>query len=261
MSVKQENRAGQILTLLSERKKMDVSDLAATLQVSQVTARRDLDALEARGFIRRIHGFAELNTTDQISSRLAFHYEEKKRIAACAAALVGSGDTVMIESGSCCAILADLLAHRCSSLTIVTNSAFIAEYIRDCRHVQVVLLGGICQHDAQCLVGPMIRDNAANYHVRYLFIGTDGWSERLGFTNRDPLRAQAVRDMACACEEMVVLTESEKFSCVGTVPLNIREQPRRVITDAAIPERAKELLTAQGIDVLIAGEQAEELIP
>ena len=252
MSVKQENRANRILSILSERKKIDVSELAAVLQVSQVTARKDLDALEAKGFIRRVHGFAELNTTDHISSRLAYHYEEKRRIAECAAELVRSGDTVMIESGSCCAILADLLAKKCSSLTIVTNSAFIAEYVRSCRHIQVVLLGGIYQHDAQCLVGPMLRENAANYHVRYFFIGTDGWSERFGFTNKDPLRAQAVRDMSCACDEMVVLTESEKFASVGTVPLNVKEQPRYVITDAALPEQERDLLAAQGIKVILA---------
>ena len=252
MSVKQENRAKCILELLSERKKMDVAELAVILQVSQVTVRKDLDTLERRGFIRRIHGFAELNTTDHISSRLAYHYEEKKRIAGCAASLINSGDTVMIESGSCCAILADLLAQKCSELTIVTNSAFIADYVCSYKNVQVVLLGGIYQHDAQCLVGPMIRENAANYHIRYFFIGADGWSERFGFTNKDPLRAQAVRDMACACDEMVVLTESEKFLTVGTVPLNIREQPRMVITDARLPKHALEVLTEQGIDVRVA---------
>ena len=251
MSIKQENRAKRILKLLSEQKKMDVSEIAATLEVSQVTARKDLDALENKGFIRRVHGFAELNTSDRISSRLAYHYEEKKRIAEHAAQLVCSGDTVMIESGSCCAILADLLAQKCSSLTVVTNSAFIAEYIRSYPHVQIVLLGGIYQHDAQCLVGPMIRENAANYHVRYFFIGADGWSERFGFTNKDSLRAQAVRDMSCACDEMVVLTESEKFQSVGTVPLNIKEQPRMVITDAAISEQIRKTLSDQGIDVQI----------
>ena len=252
MSVKQENRAKRILEILAEQKKIEVSELAALLGISQVTARKDLDSLESRGFIRRNHGYAELNTTDHISSRLAYHYEEKKRIAECAAMLVSNGDTVMIESGSCCAILADLLAQKCSALTVVTNSAFIAEYIRGYQHVQVVLLGGIYQHDSQCLVGPMLRENAANFHVRHFFIGADGWSERFGFTNKDALRAQAVRDMACACEEMVILTESEKFHSVGTVPLNISGQPRRVITDAALPDRARELLATQGIDVLIA---------
>lgn len=247
MSVKQENRAERILKLLSAQKKLDVAAIAGAMGVSQVTARKDLDALEAKGFIRRTHGFAELNTTDHISSHLAYHYEEKKKIAEQAAALVHDGDTVMVESGSCCAILADLLAQRCNDLTLITNSAFIAEYIRAHKNVQVILLGGLYQHDSQCLVGPMLRDNADNYHVRYFFIGTDGWSERSGFTNKDPLRAQAVRDMAHACEEVVVLTESEKFAAAGTIPLNLRNTAVSVITDDKIPRDIASEVEAQGI--------------
>ena len=252
MSVKQEERARKILSLLAEQKKMDVAAIAGMLNTSQVTIRKDLDGLESKGFIRRVHGCAELNTTDHITSRLAWHYEEKKKIAERAAELVSDGDTIMIESGSCCAILADLLARKCQSLTIITNSAFIAEYIRNCKQVQVILLGGLYQQDSQCLVGPMIRDHAENYHVRYFFIGTDGWNEKVGFTNKDPLRAQAVRDMAHACDEMVILTESEKFSLTGTTPLNVKGQPRMVITDNGIPENAVQALRDQEISLLLA---------
>ncbi len=155
----------------------------------------------------------------------------------------------MIESGSCCAILADLLARKLSSLTLITNSAFIAEYVRSFQYIQVILLGGLYQHDSQCLVGPMIRDQVAGYHVRCLFIGIDGWSERFGFTNKDALRAQAVRDMAAACDEVIVLTESEKFRSVGTVPLNISDHPTEVVTDAGIPQEALAALKRQGITV------------
>ena len=249
MSARQDERSKRILQMLSEHRRMEVSALAELLSTSQVTVRKDLDALEAKGFIRRAHGFAELNTSDRISSRLAYHYEEKKQIAERAASLVGDGDTVMIESGSCCAILADLLAQRCRDLTLVTNSAFIAEYVRNRRSVQVILLGGLLQPDSQCVTGPMVAQCASALHVRYFFIGADGWSEKTGFTNKDPMRAQAVRDMAGACEEMVILTESEKFSATGTVPLNIPEQPRRVITDAGIPEAAANCLRGQGIEV------------
>ena len=252
MSAKQEARAEKILALLSQNGKMNVADMAETLEVSQVTTRKDLDALEGRGFIRRVHGYAELNTADRITSRLAWHYDEKKRIAESAARLVHDGDTIMIESGSCCAILADILAQKCQSLTIVTNSAFIAEYIRDYKQIQVILLGGVYQPDSQCMVGPMVRDCADSIHVRYFFIGTDGWSERTGFTNKDPLRAQAVRDMAHACEEMVILTESEKFQQTGTTPLNVRNQPRLVITDTGIPEDAAASIQNQGIDLIMA---------
>ena len=250
MSAKQEIRLTKIIELLSSQKKMDVASIAEQMGVSQVTLRKDLDTLEERGFIRRTHGFAELNTGDRISSRLAYHYNEKKKIAQQACSLVHDGDTIMIESGSCCAILADLLAQQCHDLTIITNSAFIAEYIRKYSHVQVILLGGLYQHDSQCLVGPMIRDGAENYHVRYFFIGTDGWNERSGFTNKDPLRAQAVRDMSSACEEVVILTESEKFGQSGTVPLNLKNQAVSLITDEMVSPESLQSITSQGIRLI-----------
>ena len=250
MTGKQEQRKERILDLLSKEKRADVAALAELLEVSQVTIRKDLDALEAQGFIQRIHGFAELNTTDDISSRLAYHYDSKKKIAERAAELVHDGDTVMIESGSCCALLAGELARNRTGLTIITNSAFIAESIRSYKNVQIILLGGIYQPDSQCLVGPMIRDNAENYHVRYFFIGTDGWSERTGFTNKDAMRAQAVRDMAHSCDEMVILTESEKFQTPGTIPLNVKNQPKMLITDSGLSDEKKSILEKLKIQVV-----------
>ncbi len=250
MSAKQEERKERILDLLTKQNKADVSAIAEMLNVSQVTVRKDLDALEAQGFIRRVHGIAELNTSDDISARLAYHYEEKKKIAEQASGLVCDGDTIMIESGSCCAILAGLLAKSGIGLTIITNSAFIAESIRSYKNIQIILLGGIYQPDSQCLVGPMIRDNAENFHVRYFFIGTDGWSERTGFTNKDAMRAQAVRDMAHSCDEMVILTESEKFRAPGTVPLNVKNQPRILITDDGLPGEVEKILISSNISIL-----------
>ena len=250
MTGKQEQRKERILDLLSKEKRADVAALAELLEVSQVTIRKDLDALEAQGFIQRIHGFAELNTTDDISARLAYHYDSKKKIAERAAEFVHDGDTVMIESGSCCALLAGELARNRTGLTIITNSAFIAESIRSYKNVQIILLGGIYQPDSQCLVGPMIRDNAENYHVRYFFIGTDGWSERTGFTNKDAMRAQAVRDMAHSCDEMVILTESEKFQTPGTIPLNVKNQPKMLITDSGLSDEKKSILEKLKIQIV-----------
>ena len=254
MSAKQDARIRQILSMLSEQKKIEVSALAEAVGMSQVTVRKDLDLLEARGFIRRVHGYAELNTTDLISSRLAYHYAQKRRIAERAAQLVHDGDTVMIESGSCCALLADVLARSRDGLTILTNSAFIADYIRDCRNTQVVLLGGVYQPLSQCLVGPLVRLCAENYHVPLFFVGADGWSRQTGFTNKDQLRAQAVRDMSRACERLVVLTESEKFAVTGVTPLNVPDRPKALITDAALPDAALAALTDEGVEVILVGQ-------
>ena len=250
MTARKEQRTAKLISLIAERQRADVAELAADLGVSQVTIRKDLDELEKKGFIRREHGSAHINDTDNVAGRLTFHYDEKRKIAVKAAEFIHNGDTVMIESGSCCALLARVIADTLSDVTIITNSVFIAEYIRDSRNVSVILLGGIYQRDSQCLIGPMIRDTAGNYNVKYLFAGTDGWSERTGFTNRDPLRVQAVRDMAHSAENLVILTESGKFGTPGTIPMNIPKQPRCVITDNDLHSDIRDVLTGNGIQII-----------
>ena len=122
-------RENAILEMLSEKGRMEVTVLAERLGISQVTVRKDLDALEERGILRREHGYAVFGGNDDINNRLAFHYEEKRRIACQAAKMVAPGETVMIENGSCCALVAEELARTNQDGTIITNSAFIASYI------------------------------------------------------------------------------------------------------------------------------------
>lgn len=243
-------RADQILEILTNETKIEVSLLAEKLGVSQVTVRKDLDDLENMGIVTREHGYALLRSMDDLNSRIAYHYEEKKRIAKKAAEQISNGDTLMIESGSCCALLADALAENKKNLTIITNSAYIANYIRGKSNFQIILLGGIYQEDAQVMIGPMVRQCADNFCVDRFFIGTDGYSARTGFTNRDQMRAQAVRDMAHQVEQVIVLTESDKFSRHGIVPLNLQGLIKQVITDNQIELSVKKELESQKISVI-----------
>lgn len=251
MSRKKIDRSRKIVDLLAKEKKMEVSSLAEILNVSQVTIRKDLNELEEKGLISREHGYAELRSSEDIGGRLAYHYDAKRKIAARAADLIHDGDTLMIESGSCCALLADYLAETKKDLTLITNSAFIADYIRHKASFEIILLGGIYQKGSQVMTGPLIRQCAANYFVHYLFIGADGYSEQTGFTNSDQMRAQAVRDMAPQAEEVIVLTESEKFLHHGIVPMNLPHQPKAVITDKKIPEDCIVSLDRKGCQVIL----------
>ena len=249
---RKEDRTNRILELLVKEKKLEVAEISGHLGVSQVTVRKDLDAMEAQGLITREHGFAVLSSTDDIKGRLAWHYEEKRKIACLAADLVKDGDTIMIESGSCCALLAKALTEIRKGVTIITNSAFIADYIRRESDFQIVLLGGIYQQDAQVMVGPMVRQCAENFWVDRFFIGVDGWSARTWFTNQDQMRAQAVRDMARQADQVIVLTESDKFTRHGTVPLNLKDRVSTVITDRNIGEEIRQGLYQLGIEVIIS---------
>lgn len=103
-------RDAMILELLTTRGKTEVAALSEVLGVSEVTVRKDLDALQEKGLVQRIHGYATLANPNDVGGRLAYHYEEKRLIAHAAAELVQDGSTIMIESGSCCALLARELA-------------------------------------------------------------------------------------------------------------------------------------------------------
>ena len=158
-------RQNKILTLLAKEKKMEVATLSQLLGVSQVTIRKDLDQLENRGLVVRNHGFARLNDSDDINQRLAMHYDIKQKIAGAACQLIENGETVMVESGSCCALLALEIAKTKKDVTIITNSAFIGEYIRKSGDCKIVLLGGQYQREAQVMVGPMTRKCAELFFV------------------------------------------------------------------------------------------------
>lgn len=242
-------RDSRILDMVTTEGKVEVTLLAEQLGVSTVTMRKDLDALQEKGLIVREHGFAMLANPNDVGGRLAYHYDEKRHIARAAAGLVADGSTIMVESGSCCALLARELADTKDGVTIVTNSAFIADYVRDSARVNAILLGGAYQRDSQVMVGPLVRTCAQEFYVDRLFIGADGWIAGVGPTNADQMRADAVRSMSESAAEVVVLTESEKFGMRGAVPMRLPGKPVSVVTDSRLSDEWLETLERDGVSV------------
>ena len=171
-----------IVNLLNEYDKLNVKQIADRIQVSTVTIRKDLQVLEDKGLLRRFHGYALRISRDDINSRLSYAYETKQKIARTALSFLQPGETVMIESGSTCALLAMEIALAAKEITVVTNSAFIASYVRHIPSAKTVLLGGDYQNDAQVMVGPITQMCAKEYHVEKLFTGIDGYTVEHGFS-------------------------------------------------------------------------------
>lgn len=246
---KMELRHTKILELLTEKNKVDVTELSQNLGVSQVTIRKDLDMLEKKGLIVREHGFATLNGQDDMNNRLAYHYDIKQQLAKSACQMIEDGETIMIESGSCCALLAQEIASTKKDVTIITNSSFIADYIRQYSQVKLILLGGEYQKEAQVVVGPMTRRCIEAFFVDKFFIGTDGFSRNTGFTGNDYMRSETVRDMARQAAHVIVVTESSKFQQVGLVNLLPTQDVYCVVTDGMIPQESEEYLQSQNVIV------------
>jgi len=252
MTERQSKRLTGILDIVARETSIDVARLSALLSVSKVTIRKDIDLLREKGLLRREKG--SVLSGDDINNRLTYHYDTKRRIAKKAAELVRDGEVVMIESGSCCALLAAELAQSKRDVTIITNSAFIAGYVRNFPGAKILLLGGDYQKDAQVLIGPVLRECVKLFSVDKFFIGTDGWTEETGFTGKDLFRVEAVRHMAERARRIMVVTESDKFRQQGVAALFPEAQPRvdTVITDEGIPPKSEAFLTAHNTTVLKA---------
>ena len=91
-----------------------------------------------------------------------------------------------------------------------------------------------------------------------LFVGTDGYSPKRGFTNNDHLRVQAVRDMAEHANQVIIVTESVKFSQQSVVPMELDNRISAVVTDVQMPEAAETELRAKGVQIYKAALQEKD---
>ena len=232
----------QILEILSTHQRLKVNSLAEMLDVSQVTVRKDLDGLEEAGFIRRVHGHATLEGTDELKRCMVNNYSTKRRIAIAAAQNVKENETVMLESCPCCAFLAEELVTTKKNITIVTNSVFIADYIRDKPNVKIILLGGYYQPVSQITVGSITVKCAETFFLDKFFIGADGFMPDFGFSGREHMRAVTAIELAELAKETFVLLEAAKFHNHGVLHLLRFDKIAGVYTDEGIPEEAEAIL-------------------
>lgn len=240
-------RRMQILKDISTNDRISVSELAARYNVSQVTIRSDLRALQGHGLIKRIHGGA---SSERISNRLDSNYEIKLRIAEKAAEMIEQNETILIESGSTNALLAKKLGET-KDVTIVTNSYFIANFVRDMPRVKIVLLGGDYQPDAEVCVGPLTRQALQSFFVDKVFIGSDGFSEDEGFTCNNMQRAEVASAMANRANKSIILTDSSKFSTRGVARQLALPEVSMVITDNGIPGSARNVILKHHIELVL----------
>lgn len=242
-------RQAQILHTVASERRIEVGKLAEMIGVSQVTIRKDLVYLEEKGLIKRQHGIAVLNAELDINNRLAVHYERKLDIASRAVELINDGDVVMIESGSCCALLAEQIVQKRRNVTIITCSVYIANSIRPAESNQVILLGGTVLMEPMVMVGPIAMQAIDNFYVDKFFTGTDGITPDGAFTGKDLRQMEVIRKMAQHAKKTIVMTDSSKFSTQGTVIQFPADEVYAVYTDNYCPKEIIDMLQERNVIV------------
>ena len=197
-----------------------VAELADLLGVSEMTIRRDLDALDEAGLVLKVHGGATAlihhtsNEPGFIAKSLR-NTSEKAAIARSAAAMVEPGSAIGISAGTTTwRLAADLV--EVADLTVVTNSIRVSDVFNSrARADRTVILTGGVRTPSDALVGPIATTALERLRVDMLFIGVHGMSDRAGFSTPNMLEAETNRSFFASADRRVVLADHTKWGITG----------------------------------------------
>lgn len=132
---------------------------------------------------------------------------------------------------------------------MITNSSYIANFIKENPNVEIILLGGNYQKHTQATVGPMVKECVKNFHVDKIFAGTDGFSKEAGFTGVDLIRCDTVRAMAACANHTYILTESAKLEQASAITFLQTNEVYELITDKEILPEVKSFLESKQVKI------------
>ncbi len=253
-----------ILTLLRANGMMSLTDLAAAVNTSDVTTRRDLSILEKRGLIRREFGGAVVVSppvpgllADAPFRRLAGTVRDsvqataKYAMARIAAEMVEDGDALVLGAGTTIEALARQVAST-PSLTVLTNSVLVVRALAASPGVEVVVTSGSIDQKTLAIVGPNTEQAMSTHHARRAFISGQGVSAERGLSTGHNQSSSIDRLIAGSVDELVVMADHTKLgvdSIYQTVP---PELIAHLITDSQADPRIVASLRDKGIQVHVA---------
>lgn len=242
-------RQSRILNLLRQRRSARVGDLAQELEVSEVTIRRDLDALARENLISKVHGGATLPLPPRteepgFEAKRHLHQIEKEAIALAAKQFIRPGSAIGLGAGTTTWALAHLL-RDIPDLIVVTNSPSIAEVLAPAPKTTdetVVLTGGI-RTPSDALVGPLAVRALGDFNLDTVFLGAHGMHPDSGFTTPNLLESETNRAFIAAAARTVVLADHTKWATPGLARFAAIETTDVLITDWQLSESAQNSLS------------------
>ncbi|MDR0627018.1 MAG: DeoR/GlpR family DNA-binding transcription regulator [Bifidobacteriaceae bacterium] len=268
-----EQRRSVILERLQAEGAVRVSRLTGELDASEMTVRRDIDHLAARGLCRKVHGGACLVASAQepnFATKSATNLAAKRAIGLAAAALVRPGQAVGISAGSTAYWVAVGLAKRpaADQITVVTNSVPAADVLAGSElpqpdelaatraatgPAQVILTGGV-RTPSQALVGTVADAAIAQFRLDWLFLGVHGLDLEAGLTTPNVAEAATHRAFMAVAKATVVTADVSKWGITALAQIAPLKQVSRFVTDKPPPPDTIKALKHLTVDLTIASQ-------
>jgi len=210
----QSERQRQIAALTVDVGRVEVAELAERFKVTTETIRRDLSELQTLRLVRRVHGGAvpwQGSTFEPLLvNRNVQNAEEKRRLAHRAIEELPESGTIIIDSGSTLASLAEVIPDDCD-LRVVTNSLVTAQELAGRTQIDVIVVGGKVRKNTLAMVDAEAVAAVQRMTADTLFISADAATASNGLTT--PYREEAAlkSTMIAAAKRVVTLVDHSKF--------------------------------------------------
>lgn len=186
-----ERRIAQELELLKQYQRVSVKDLAATLEVSEMTIRRDLDLLRKNHVLERSYGYATLakggdgyaydgEVYDLRLARIQ-NLSEKDRIAKYAATLIEPGDWIFLDNGTTVGRITSYLPTDFEFTVLCYNFTILAELLKR-PNIKIIFPGGYYHPEDYNFTSPEAVDFIRRHRANKSFISVSGIHRSLGIT-------------------------------------------------------------------------------
>ena len=233
-------RQNEILRILKEKKRANVSGLAQQFYVSEATIRRDFAEMKSMGLIERSHGGALLpENSEEISIffRMEKNATEKERAATKALPHIPPFKSVFIDSSSTVLALAERMDF--SFKTVVTNNLQTAIQLSKKPNVTLIMLGGTVQYNTISATGSWTARQLEDFKFDLMLSSCaaviDGEAYERSIDQKEIKRAAFERS-----QKRVLLIDQTKFGAHGAYRLTSLESYDLVATDAAPPKELED---------------------
>ncbi|MFG2811862.1 DeoR/GlpR family DNA-binding transcription regulator [Streptomyces sp. NPDC048410] len=264
-----EQRRALIVDEVRRRGGVRVNELTRQLGVSDMTVRRDLDALARQGVLEKVHGGAvpvvEASTHEPgFEAKSGLEPTAKEDIARAAARLVAPGSAIALSGGTTTFTLARQLLEV-PDLTVVTNSVRVADVFHTAQRTSgrrpgaatVVLTGGV-RTPSDSLVGPVADRAIAALHFDLLFLGVHGISAEAGLSTPNLAEAETNRQLVRSARRVVVVADHTKWGTVGLSSFAALDEVDTLVTDAGLPAEARAEISERLRRLVVAGEPEDD---
>lgn len=231
-----------------------VRDLAQRFDVSMITVMRDLQELEQRGLIRRVHGGAisvrGASYEPPFSARESQLSTEKQRIAAKAVELIADGDSIILDVGTTTLEVARAMKGKRNLTVLVTNLRAALELASQ-PAIQVIVIGGKLRSSELSMVGHLAEQTLRTFQVDKAFIGIGGITLDHGLTEFNFDEAGTKRVILERARQKIVAADHTKFGKVMLTQVAPLTAVDLIITGSAIDEGFRLTMEEAGVKLLL----------